>query len=273
VVVLGLSPKFEGEQGESALNPGGDRRDLELPGVQQQLLQAVVATGKPTVLVLTGGSALGIEWAKAHVPAILVAWYPGEEGGSAVADVLFGDYNPAGRLPVTFYRSVQDLPAFEDYAMAGRTYRYFRGEPTYDFGAGRSFTSFAYGDLRVTPGRGEARAGFQVGVEVANTGARAGDEVVQVYLTDEAASAPVPIRALVGFRRLALAPGEHRRVEFALDARALSFVDPAGRRHVEPGMFGIAVGGGQPGRAGAYASAAEGVTGRFEVTGEAFEIR
>ncbi|HET6146265.1 MAG TPA: glycoside hydrolase family 3 C-terminal domain-containing protein, partial [Polyangia bacterium] len=235
VVVLGLSPRLEGEEGDSALNPGGDRRDLALPGVQERLLQAVVATGKPTVLVLTGGSALGLEWAKANVPAILVAWYPGEEGGTAVADVLFGDYNPAGRLPVTFYRSVQDLPAFEDYAMTARTYRYFRGEPTYPFGHGRSFTTFAYRDLRIAPERGDARGGFQVGVEVANTGGRAGDEVVQLYLTDEIASAPVAIRALAGFRRVALAPGERRRVEFALDARALSFVDAAGRRRVEPG--------------------------------------
>jgi beta-glucosidase len=281
VVVLGLSPKYEGEEGESAINPGGDRRDLALPGAQEKLLQAVVATGKPTVLVLTGGSALGIEWARANVPAILVAWYPGEEGGTAVADVLFGDYNPAGRLPVTFYRSAEDLPPFEDYAMAGRTYRYFRGEPTYAFGAGRSFTSFAYGDLRVAPARGDGRAGFQVSVEVANTGARAGDEVVQLYLSHEAmnaasrdlASAPVPIRALAGFRRIALAPGERRRVDFALDARALSLVDASGRRRVEPGAVTVAVGGGQPGRAGSYASAAEGVVGRLEVTGEAFEVR
>jgi beta-glucosidase len=273
VVVLGLSPKYEGEEGESALNPGGDRRDLALPGVQQQLLEAVVATGKPTILVLTGGSALGIEWAQAHVPAIVVAWYPGEEGGTAVADVLFGDYNPGGRLPVTFYRSVADLPPFEDYAMEGRTYRYFRGQPTFPFGFGRSFTTFAYGDLRIAPERGAARDGFQVSVEVTNTGARAGDEVVQLYVTDDAASAAVPIRSLAGFRRIALAVGERQRVTFPLDARALSFVDAAGRRRVEPGAFTIAVGGGQPGRAGAYASAAEGLTARLEVTGETLELR
>jgi beta-glucosidase len=270
VVVLGLSPKLEGEEGDSGLNPGGDRRDLALPGVQQKLLEAVVAAGKPVVLILTGGSALGIGWAKTHVPAILVAWYPGEEGGTAVADVLFGDYNPGGRLPVTFYESVDQLPPFADYAMAGRTYRYFRQSPLYPFGFGRSFTRFGYSALTITPD-GAARSGgiFQVTVSVENTGARAGDEVVQLYVTDDAASAPVPIRSLAGFRRISLAPGERKPVTFPLTPRALSFVDPHGRRVLEPGSFTIAVGGAQPdGPGGAYATPGEGVIGHLTVTGD-----
>ncbi len=195
VVVLGLSPRYEGEEKDSLLNPGGDRRDIALPGVQQRLLEAVVAVGKPTVLVLTGGGALGIEWAKSHVPAILMAWYPGEEGGSAVADVLFGDANPAGRLPVTFYRSIEELPPFEDYRMEGRTYRYFRGEPTYAFGFGRSFTTFRYGEAAVAPASGDAGTTFRVSVSVENTGTRAGDEVVQLYVAREAGGAGVATAA------------------------------------------------------------------------------
>jgi beta-glucosidase len=266
VVVLGMSPRYEGEEKDSLLNPGGDRRDIALPGVQQRLLEEVVAVGKPTVLVLTGGGALGIEWAKSHVPAILMAWYPGEEGGSAVADVLFGDANPAGRLPVTFYRSVDQLPPFEDYRMEGRTYRYFRGEPTYAFGFGRSFTTFRYGEAAVAPASGDAGTTFQVSVSVENTGTSAGDEVVQLYVAREA-GAPAAIRWLAGFRRIALAPGQRETVTFAVDARALSVVGADGRRAVEPGAFTIAVGGGQPTNGGAYASAAEGVSARLEVTG------
>jgi len=276
VVVLGLSPRYEGEEKDSLLNPGGDRRDIALPGVQQRLLEEVVAVGKPTVLVLTGGGALGIEWAKSHVPAILMAWYPGEEGGSAVADVLFGDTNPAGRLPVTFYRSIDQLPAFEDYRMEGRTYRYFRREPTYAFGFGRSFTTFRYGEMAVAPARADAGTMFQVSVSVENTGPRAGDEVVQLYVAREAggagAAAPAPIRWLAGFRRIALAPGQRDTVTFAVDARALSVVRADGRRVAEPGAFTIAVGGGQPASGGTYASAAEGVTARLEVTGAARAI-
>ena len=267
VVVLGLSPRYEGEEKDSLLNPGGDRRDIALPGVQQRLLEAVVGVGKPTVLVLTGGGALGIEWAKSHVPAILMAWYPGEEGGSAVADVLFGEANPAGRLPVTFYRSIDQLPPFEDYRMEGRTYRYFRGEPTYAFGFGRSFTTFRYDEVAITPARGDAGTSFQVSATVENTGARAGDVVVQLYVAREGGGAAVPIRWLAGFRRIALAPGQREKVTLALDARALSVVGADGRRVVEPGAFTIAVGGAQPGSGGGYTSAAEGVMVRLDVTG------
>jgi beta-glucosidase len=277
VVVMGMSPKYEGEEGESAENPSGDRRDITLPGPQEKLLEAIVATGKPTVLVLTGGSALAVNWAKAHVSAILMAWYPGEEGGTAVADVLFGDYNPAGRLPVTFYQSIDQLPPFADYAMQGRTYRYFTQEPLYPFGHGRSYTTFNYANLRIMPARAEAGGAVPVAVAVAvdveNRGRRAGDEVVELYVTAEGAPPPAPLRWLAGFERITLEPGQRQTVTFTLPPRALSLVDAAGRRLVTPGSFTIAVGGGQPGRDGRYPSPTEGMVGRLEVTGKAIEVK
>ncbi len=174
------------------------------------------------------------------------AWYPGEEGGTALADVLFGDYNPAGRLPVTFYRSVTDLPPFDDYRMEGHTYRYFRGQPLYPFGYGLSYTTFAYRHLQPSAPSIAAGEELAVSVEVENAGSRAGDEVVQLYLTDVEASAPVPIRQLQGFQRIHLAPGEKRTVTFTLTPRQFALIDAQGRRIVEPGEFRIAVGGRQP---------------------------
>jgi beta-glucosidase len=230
--------------------------DLGLPAPQQDLLEAVVATGKPVVLVLLNGSALGVAWAAERVPAIVEAWYPGQAGGTALADVLFGDVSPAGRLPVTFYRSVEDLPPFADYRMAGRTYRYFRGEPLFPFGYGLSYTTFAYRGLTL-PDTVRATDTVAVSLEVTNTGARAGDEVVQLYVTDLAASVPVPLRSLAGFQRVFLRPGDSRRVSFALTPRQLSVVDDAGRWMVEPGAFEVRAGGSQGG--------GEVVAGRFVV--------
>ncbi|GAB4435944.1 MAG: glycoside hydrolase family 3 C-terminal domain-containing protein [Anaerolineae bacterium] len=267
IVVLGLSQAVEGEEGqregvEEGQQSQADRDGLNLPGVQEALLQAVHATGTPVVLVLLNGSAVAINWADEHVPAIVEAWYPGQAGGTALAEVLFGDYNPAGRLPVTFYRSVDDLPPFEDYAMAGRTYRYFTGAPLYPFGHGLSYTRFAYRDLHITPAAPRAGEPVTVSATVQNARDRAGDEVVQVYLTDEAASVPVPVRQLVGFARVHLAPGAQQTVSFTISARQMAIFDDAERWVVEPGAFAVAVGGGQPGYA-------EGVAGSFTVTGEA----
>jgi beta-glucosidase len=245
VAVMGLSPKLEGEEGDASdTTAGGDRQRLELPGVQEEFLKELVAMGKPVVLVLMSGSAVAMPWAKENVPAIVQAWYPGEEGGTAVADVLFGDYNPAGRLPVTFYKGTFQLPEFRDYSMKGRTYRYFGGEPLYPFGYGLSYTSFRYSGLRVRVARDRQSA--KVAVTVRNTGERAGDEVVQLYLTDLEASAPVPIRSLRGFRRVNLKPGERKTVEFVLGAADLACVLEDGRAVVEPGEFEVSVGGGQP---------------------------
>lgn len=189
---------------------GGDRVRLDIPRVQQTLLERVSALGKPVVLVLLNGSAVSVNWAREHVPAIVELWYPGQAGGAALADVLFGDYNPAGRLPVTFYKSESQLPPFDDYSMKGRTYRYFEGEPLYPFGYGLSYTTFSYRDLKAPA---EARAGspVKVSVEVENSGKRAGDEVVQLYI-----KYPGVVRELQGFERVSLQPGERRAVEFAI---------------------------------------------------------
>jgi len=264
----------------------GDRADLGLPGAQPALLRALHATGTPLVVVLLNGSALAVNWAAEHAPAIVEAWYPGEEGGTAIAEVLFGDYNPGGRLPVTFYRSVEDLPPFEDYRMAGRTYRYFSGEPLFPFGYGLSYTRFAYRDLRLSAGRvatGEMRADppgaiLTVSVDVRNVGERAGDEVLQLYVSDVAASVPVPLRQLQGFERVHLTPGETKTVTFALTPRQLALIDDAGRRVVEPGEFRVAVGGCQPRPGDLATEEAAGdwragpLVATFEVSGEVLEV-
>jgi len=269
VMLLGLSPRLEGEEMPVDVPGfrGGDRVSLDLPAPQQELLEAVVAVGKPVILVLLNGSAVAVTWAADHVPALLEAWYPGQAAGDAIADVLFGDVSPAGRLPVTFYRSAEQLPPFDDYAMHGRTYRYFTGDPLFPFGHGLSYTTFAYRDFRV-PATARAGDSVRVSVEVQNTGARAGDEVVQLYVTDEEASVPVPVRTLVGFRRLALAPGERRTVTFGVAPRALSLINEAGARMIEAGRFRFSVGGKQPGFTGVADATTTGVLmATLEVTG------
>jgi beta-glucosidase len=276
VVVLGLSAALEGEEMKVRTEGfrGGDRTEIALPKAQEALLEAVSATGKPVVLVLLNGSALAVNWANHNVPAILDAWYPGEEGGTALADVLFGDYNPAGRLPVTFYKSVDQLPPFTDYNMIGRTYRYFKGDPLYPFGFGLSFTKFSYGNLKLSTNKVKAGEGLKISAEVRNVGERAGDEVVQLYLTDVAASVPVPIRSLAGVKRVFLKPGEKHNVSFVLNREQMSVIDDNGKRMIEPGEFLISLGGKQPGFTNRQdAETTSVITARFAVTGKAFEIR
>ncbi|MCE5237837.1 glycoside hydrolase family 3 C-terminal domain-containing protein [bacterium] len=257
VMVLGLSPRLEGEEGDSDLNRSGDRTYIDLPPIQEALLREVAAVGKPVVLVLLSGSAIAVNWAEEHVNAILATWYGGEEAGTALAEVLWGDVSPAGRLPVTFYRSLDQLPAFSDYGMAGRTYRFSEAETLYRFGYGLSYTRFAYGDLTVTPHK--ARTGEQVvlGATVTNVGDRPGDEVVQLYVTDLEATVAVPLRQLQGCQRVHLQPGEQRQVSFTLRPEQLVCYSEAGEPMLEPGEFLLAIGGGQPG---------PGATGSF-VTG------
>ncbi|MGQ9629403.1 MAG: glycoside hydrolase family 3 C-terminal domain-containing protein [bacterium] len=274
IVVVGLSQEIEGEEGQREGVRGGraskgDRKDLNLPGVQEDLIKAIHATGRPIVVVLINGSPLSINWANEHAEAIVEAWYPGEEGGTAVADVLFGDYNPGGRLPVTFYKSVDQLPPFEDYNMAGRTYRYFGGEPLFPFGYGLSYTKFKYSNLRITPKKAKPQENVEISVEVQNVGDREGDEVVQLYVSDVSASVPVPIRQLQGFERINLAPGEKRTVRFTLTPSQMSLIDDEGRRVVEPGEFNVSVGGGQPGLGRAGGGETEVLTDSFEVLGGA----
>ena len=272
VLVLGLSQRLEGEAMPIKVDgfEGGDRTHLNLPRVQEELMEAVKATGKPVVLVLLNGSALSVNYAAENMDAILTAGYPGQEGGNAVADVLMGDYNPAGRLPVTYYKSVDQLPPFDEYDMKERTYRYFTGQPLYPFGFGLSYTQFAYSELKV-PQNVVVGQPVKISVKVTNTGQRAGEEVVQLYLTDEKASTPRPIRQLEGFERIMLRPGESKVVEFTLDPRQLSIINNKDQRVIEPGWFTVAVGGKQPGFTGiADAHTTDVVKGRFRVTGREF---
>jgi beta-glucosidase len=212
LMFLGLSPRLEGEEMKVQVEgfSGGDRVSLGIPRVQEALLRAVSALGKPVVLVLLNGSAVAVNWAREHVPAIVELWYPGQAGGTALADVLFGDYNPGGRLPVTFYKSEDQLPPFDDYSMKGRTYRFFEGEPLYPFGYGLSYTAFTYRNLQAPD---EARAGgpVKISVEVQNSGKRDGDEVVQLFVKH-----PGVVRELQGFERVPLRAGEKKTIEFTV---------------------------------------------------------
>jgi beta-glucosidase len=248
VAVAGITSTLEGEEMTVDVPgfKGGDRTSLDMPAEEQRVLEAVKASGKPLVLVMMNGSALAVNWAQAHADAVLDAWYPGEAGGAAIGRTLSGANNPSGRLPVTFYTGVEQLPPFEDYGMAGRTYRYFRGRPLYPFGHGLSYTRFAYGRLKLSAASLKAGGRLAVDAEVRNTGPGAGDEVAQLYL--EFPQIPgAPIRALRGFRRVHLAPGETQRIHFDLDARGLSSVTAAGQRVVAPRRYSVSVGGGQPG--------------------------
>ncbi|PYU42521.1 MAG: beta-glucosidase [Acidobacteria bacterium] len=247
IAVVGITPQFEGEESDSS-DPGffgGDRLDLNLPRPQQELLESVAATGKPLIVVLTSGSALAVNWAQQHAAAILQAWYPGEEGGTAVADVLSGEYNPAGRLPVTFYQSVVQPPPFGNYSMAGRTYRYLTEPPLYPFGYGLSFSSFSYSDAKVSPAQVAADGTVTVSVGVTNTSSFPGDEVVQLYLAHPGVDG-APIRALAGFRRIHLDAAASETVDFPLRDRDLSIVDEAGVRRIVPGAVEVWIGAGQP---------------------------
>jgi len=247
VFVGGLSPELEGEEMYVDLSGfnRGDRVSIDLPEIQIQLLKKLHALGKPIILVLMNGSALSVNWADENLPAILEAWYPGQEGGTAIADVLFGDYNPAGRLPVTFYKSVDQLPPFENYDMKGRTYRYFKGEPLYAFGYGLSYSKFSYSNLKV-PKTLSTKDNVTIEVEVENTGAFAGDEVVQLYIKHQVTDIPVPVHALQGFRRIHLEKGEKKTVSFTLSPKQLSVINNNNERIVVPEKLELFIGGQQP---------------------------
>jgi beta-glucosidase len=248
VLCMGLSPRLEGE----ALNvnidgfKGGDRTSLDLPKPQEDLIRAIAAIGKPIVLILLNGSALSINWEDQHLPAIVEAWYPGQAGGQAIADVLFGDYNPAGRLPVTFYKSCKDLPAFGDYTMAGRTYRYFKGPIIYPFGYGLSYTKFVYDSTHLNLPAYKPGDSLHVSVSVKNSGAMEGDEVVQVYVSALDARVPVPLRSLRGFRRIHLRPGQAMTVPFVIAPDAFTVINEKMQRVPQPGRYKISFGGCQP---------------------------
>lgn len=240
----GISAALEGEAmtvHAEGFN-GGDRVSIALPAVQTALLKELKATGKPVVFIMLTGSAIAAEWEAENLPAIVNAWYPGQSGGLAIADMLFGDYNPAGRLPVTFYKSETDLPDFEDYSMDNRTYRYFKGDVRYPFGYGLSYTSFAYDKMHVS----KTDCGYKVEVEVKNVGVRDGDEVVQLYVSNQNKKFRTPIRSLKGFKRINLATNESRKVCFELTSEDLMLVDLNGYYVPMEGELSISVGGGQP---------------------------
>ena len=247
VAFVGLSPNLEGEEMPVHIPgfSGGDRTDITLPAAQQQLLEAAKATGKPLVVVLMNGSALAVNWAQQNADAILEAWYPGDGGSQAIAESLTGFNNPSGRLPITFYTGLDQLPAFEDYAMASRTYRYFKGKPLYGFGYGLSYTTFAYSNLKLSASTLHAGDSLTVEADVKNTGARAGEEVAELYLTPPHTDVS-PNLALGGFTRVRLAPGETKHISLTLDPRTLSQVDDKGVRAVTRGSYKIALGGAQP---------------------------
>ncbi|HPM88187.1 MAG TPA: glycoside hydrolase family 3 C-terminal domain-containing protein [Bacteroidales bacterium] len=270
ILVLGLSQRLEGEEMPVKIEGflGGDRTNLNLPALQEQLLDAVTATGKPVIVVLMNGGALSVNKAQEKAVAVLLAGYPGQQGGNAIADVLFGDYNPGGRLPVTYYKSIDQIPAFENYDMTGKTYRFFSQEPLYPFGFGLSYSTFSYGDLNI-PEKAVTGEKVKVSVKVTNTGKVEGDEVVQLYLTDEKASTPRPIRQLEGFSRISLKPGETKDVEFILEPRQFSIINKKDKRVIEPGYFTISVGGKQPGFKGYLdPQFTQVVTGRIRLTGK-----
>lgn len=268
IVVLGLSQRLEGEEMPIQVDgfSGGDRTHLKLPQTQQDLVQAIKNTGKPTILILLNGSALAVNWENENLDAIISAGYPGQEGGNAVADVLFGDYNPGGRLPVTYYKSVEQLPPFEEYDMKGRTYRYFEGEPLYPFGYGLSYTTFGYSGLKL---KKKAKVGepVTVQVKVTNTGKVDGDEVVQLYVKDEEASTQRPKLQLEGFKRIHLKAGESKVVEFEIQARQFSMIGESDYRVIEPGMFTLSLGGGQPTEKNSNA-----VSAQIELVGKVMKI-
>jgi beta-glucosidase len=263
VAFVGLSPNLEGEEMPIQVPgfSGGDRTEIGLPDAQQKLLEALAASGKPLVVVLMSGSALAVNWAQAHAAAVLEAWYPGEEGGTAIAETLAGANNPGGRLPVTFYASLDQLPPFDDYSMQNRTYRYLRDKPLYGFGFGLSYSTFQYSNLKLSSPQLKAGDDLTVEADVRNTSPTEGDEVAELYL--ECPQTPgAPMRALRGFERLRLAQGETHHVAYTLKARDLSIVDDKGEHVVAPGEYNVFVGGAQPGETPA------GVRARLEITGE-----
>jgi beta-glucosidase len=247
VYVGGISPQLEGEEMKvdyKGFN-GGDRTSILLPEVQTEFLKVLKSTGKPLVFVMMTGSAIAVPYENDNIPAILNAWYGGESAGTAIADVLFGDYNPAGRLPVTFYKGDSDLPDFKDYSMRNRTYRYFKGEPLYPFGFGLSYTNFTYANIQASASVKKGQP-VKISATVKNTGKRDGEEVVQVYVSYPGVKGEAPIRALKGFERISLKAGESKTVSFMVSPDDLKLVDAQGKAYQPAGKVTFSIGGGQP---------------------------
>jgi beta-glucosidase len=273
VLCLGLDATLEGEQGDvSNEYAGGDKSDLNLPGHQQELLETICKTGKPVILVLLSGSALAVNWAHEHVQAIVQAWYPGAEGGKAVASLLFGEFSPSGRLPVTFYRTSEELPDYCDYSMRNRTYRYMENEALYPFGYGLSYSNFEYGEMLIDRSKLNTGEEFSCRVTLKNTGKYEADEIVQLYLEDVEASVEVPRWQLSGIKRVHLLPGETTEVSFTVAPRQMALIDNDGRCILEPGRFNVYVSGSQPDRRSLELTGGKAARGSFELTGARTEL-
>ncbi|TBN05450.1 glucan 1,4-alpha-glucosidase [Hyunsoonleella flava] len=271
VLCMGISPLLEGEEMKVKVDgfSGGDRVNTKLPKTQTDLIKKIQSLGKPTILVLLNGSALSINWENENVPAIIEAWYPGQAGGTAIADVIFGDYNPAGRLPVTFYKSINDIPAFSDYDMKGKTYRYFKGDPLYEFGYGLSYTKFKYDNFKA-PKNLEAGNDFTVEVEVENVGSLKGEEVIQLYFENPNADEFNPHKTLVAFDRVVFEPNEKKTIKFQVKKEQLSIVNNNGEKIIEPGVYQLSIGGAQPSKARVKNGAV--LSKRLNITGKTFRL-
>lgn len=273
VMCLGLDADLEGEEGDTGNEfASGDKPNLDLPGLQQELLERIHKTGKPIILVLLSGSALAVNWADENIPAIIQGWYPGSQGGRAIASLIFGDYSPSGRLPVTFYRSTEELPDFRDYSMENRTYRYMKQEALYPFGYGLSYSKFEYSNLSLDQTNIDLGQDVNVSVVVKNVGNYEADEVVQLYLKDVEASVRVPNWELKGVKRISLKPGEEVKLDFTVTARQMALIDNDGRCVLEPGLFELFVGGSQPDSRSEKLTGQKVLKAEFTVSGEAKEI-
>jgi beta-glucosidase len=264
---MGLSPLLEGEEGDASMSDEqGDRAQITLPPVQVEYLRRLALGGAKVVLVLTGGSPIALGDLEDLMEAIVFIWYPGQEGGRAVADVLYGDAVPSGKLPLTFPKSLEQLPPFEDYDMAGRTYRYATADPLFPFGFGLSYTHFTYSDLTLDKNVVRAGESLSLRCTLTNSGAVEAEEVAQIYLSDLAASTVVPLHSLIGFQRVHLKSGEQSYITFTVTAEMMKMVNDAGKRVLEPGEFRVTVGGCSPSERGVRLGASAPVTMTFTVS-------
>jgi len=275
VMCLGLDANMEGEEVHMSSDTNtlrGDKKDLNLPGQQQLLLEEVYKTGKPIILVLLSGSALAVTWADEHVPTIIQAWYPGAEGGKAIASLIFGEFCPEGKLPVTFYRTSEELPDFRDYSMKNRTYRYMTNEALYPFGYGLSYTRFEYDDIKISSNRVKTGDSVELSVKVKNTGTWEANETVQLYLKDVEASVEVPKYSLKGIKKVHLKPGEQAEVTFTVTPRQMALINNEGKCILEPGVFEVYIGGSQPDKRSLELTGSNALKVSFEVVGTAMEL-
>ncbi|MEM7372139.1 MAG: glycoside hydrolase family 3 N-terminal domain-containing protein [Bacteroidota bacterium] len=266
IACVGISQLIEGEEGESiASRHFGDREDIRLPQNQIDFLKKIRSKAKKLVVIMTAGSSVSCPEVYELADALLYAWYPGEQGGAAVADLLFGDAVPSGRLPVTVVQSIEDLPPFEEYALANRTYRYLQKEPLFPFGFGLSYTNFTYSQLELSKTKIKKGESIQASVTIANTGAYKGDEVVQLYISDQEASVEVPLAALKGFQRISLWPGASKRIHFTITPKMMEMINEAGEGVIESGSFTLSIGGSSPSSRNAALGDVPMVTADFQV--------